>query len=424
MTETAAASRTKNRAHGTGHITEVVAGEKYRVRVTHGTRLNGKPRSVSETVKGTRAQAEARAAVLYEQLKNDTARGAGVTLEQYYTELFIPNKKKRGTTQANLNGYATAWKHTPERWKRQSLREPTHAELQAHLDGKEFRKELKNGRKVYHAGAAAQFLKYFKSILRAAWKDGLLNTQPLLLPFDIPNDNSTQEHARAWDEAETVAAWLLLRGHRLEAYALVAGAAGTRREETVALNWEDIEFKITQREGVAEVIARISITKALTEEDGEKNTKTTQSARIVPIAGYPARRLYEIRSTGAIVKTRAGGRLNVSGLRRQWLNLWNAPADLRYSRSRDTRHRAAGLFYERITRITINTLRHSNISLFSELGINDSTNMRYHGHAARTVETKHYIRRYDRALTEAAQRAAEAYEEAGEYALTEILGIL
>lgn len=417
----------KNRAHGTGQITEIIAGKKYRIRVTQGTRLNGKPRSVSETINGTRAQAEARAAVLYEQLKTDTARGAGVTLAAYFEQVFLPKQKTKQRTQANVNGYLTAWKHTPDAWKRQAIREPTYSEIENHLyKSDEFKKKDKNGKVItpheYNSGAAAQWLKYFKAILRDAWKAGLLSRQPLTAPPKPPKGNNNAGHV--WDEAETAAAWLLLRGNRLEAYALIAGAAGTRREETIALNWEDVTFTSERRGILEEITAHIKINKAITEEDGEKDTKTEHSARIIPVKGYAARRLYEIRQArGAICQTLKGERLKISGLRRQWGNLWNAPADLRYSRSRETRHRSAGIFYGKITKITPNALRHSNISLFSEMGVNDSTNQRYHGHAPRTVETRHYIRRYNRALQEAAETIAQAYEEAAEFAIFSILEI-
>lgn len=414
------------RQHGTGNITELIPNKKYRIRITRGTRADGKPRAICETIHGTRAQAEARAVVLYHELENDKARGSGVTLQDYFLTVFLPKQRKKNRTQANINGYLTAWKQTPDTWKKQAIREPTYSEIEKHLYSKVFRKKDKNGELIeppeYNGGAAAQWLKYFKAILRDAWKAGLLNQQPLATQPEPPKGTTRARHV--WSEAETAAAWLLLRNHRLEAYTLIAGAAGTRREETIALNWQDIAF-VTTSEGITtDITAYITINKAITEEDGEKGTKTEYSERIIPITGYPARRLYEIREeTGAIVKTTKGARLKISGLRRQWSTLWNAPADLRYSRSRETRHRKAGLLYGKLERVTINTLRHANITAMTEAGTPDSVNQAYHGHAPRTVETIHYISGYNKSMFRAAQTAANAYEEAAGLAL-QIAGLL
>lgn len=407
------------RAHGTGNITEIEAGRKYRVRVTRGTNINGKPRAVCETINGTRQQAEARAVTLYNELGEDATRGAGLTLAMYFEQVFLQRQRDEGRTRANLNAYATAWNHTPEEWKRAEIREPTFTEIQAHIN-KHFYELDENGRPTgkYNAGAAKSWCKYFKAILRAAWKDGILKTQPMKAAHTYPKDTKREATRAIWDEAETAAAWLLLRGHRLEAFTLIGAGAGTRREETIALNWEDIEFT-TERDG--NVTAYITIDKAITEEDGAKGTKNEHSARVIPLTGYAARRLWEIRGAGAICKTNAGGRLGISGLRRQWSRLWEPPRAVRYSRSEKTRERAAGALYGRVTPITPNALRHSNISIFSEAGVTDSANMRYHGHAGRTVQTRHYLKRYDRALTAAARKAAQLIEEAGEFAVEHII---
>lgn len=407
------------RAHGTGSITELIPNKKYRVRVTRGTRLDGKPRAVCETINGTRQQAEARAIVLYDEMGEDPARGAGLTLAMYYEQVFLPRQRTQGRTRANLNAYATAWNHTPDEWKRAEIREPSYTEIQDHIDG-HFTERDENGRPTgkYNAGAAKSWAKYFKAILRAAWKDGILKTQPMKAAHTYAQEKKGEATRAIWDETETAAAWLLLRGHRLEAYTLIGAGAGTRREETIALTWEDIEF-ITERGG--NVTAYITIDKAITEEDGAKGTKNSHSARVIPLTGYAARRLYEIRGTGAICKTKTGAPLGISGLRRQWARLWEPPRAVRYSRSDKTRERAAGALYGRITPITLNALRHSSISMFSEAGVTDSANMRYHGHAPRTVQTRHYMKRYDRALVAAAEKAAQLIEDAAGFAVRHIV---
>ena len=72
------------RQRGTGTVTRVREGV-YRVRVGRGTTATGNPRYRTETVRGTRAEAEARAAVIYEEMG---ANERGMTLAAYYRRRF------------------------------------------------------------------------------------------------------------------------------------------------------------------------------------------------------------------------------------------------------------------------------------------------------------------------------------------------
>ncbi len=288
-----------------------------------------------ETFRGTRAEAEARAAAIYEEMG---ANERGMTLAAYYRRRLLPAKRK--TTRANLNGYDKMWRHVPDGWKEAELAEPSHAELQAWID-------------TMTPGTARASYKYLRATLRSAYADGLLPREPCVArvtyPKGAPSEGGGPSSlaAKVWDESETVAAWLLLRGERLEAYVLVAAATGMRREEAIALGWEDIEFKVSRRGILHEVTAWVSVDKALTEEDGMKGTKNPRSVRRVPVCGYAARRLYELRhERGPLAANLAGGRLGVSGLRRQWWNLWRGRAwcatagARRYARPPPARSRA------------------------------------------------------------------------------------
>lgn len=381
--------------HGAGSISETAPG-RYRVRVTRGTKLDGRPRTISETVKGTREDAEQRAREIYDALEDDT-RGA-CTLNEYYEQVYL-RRAKRDTTRANVHAIETAWKHIPHAWKVKDITqaEPTARELQTWVNN-------------MSQGTARSAFKYFKAILRAAWIDDLLQQQPMKA---APSFRRASTIKSIWDETETAAAWLLMRGHSLEPYVLIAAATGARREEVAALDWEDIAFMHES----GEIVAYVSITKAVTEEDGQKETKNEHSARVIPICGYAARRLYETRGTGALIKTKDGRRLGISGLRRQWDNLWKPPAAVRYSRAAGTRQRPAGLLHERVTKVTLNALRHSNITAMNEEGTPETVNQRYHGHAPRGIQGRHYIKRHDRATMEAARRYAAAIEEAAPIAL-------
>ncbi|MBR3159718.1 MAG: hypothetical protein IKF14_11560 [Atopobiaceae bacterium] len=399
------------RQRGTGTVTRVREGV-YRVRVGRGTTATGNPRYRTETVRGTRAEAEARAAVIYEEMG---ANERGMTLAAYYRRRFLPSK--RGTTRANLNGYAKMWKHVPESWKLAELTAPARDEAQAWVDG-------------MSPGTARSSYKYFRALLRAAFADELLPHKPCDYKIKYPEASGTEDGeeasgssiAKVWDASETVAAWLLMRGQRLEAYLLVASATGMRREEALVLDWSDFEFKVSRRGILHEVTAWVSVEKAVTEEDGVKGTKNAHSCRRVPICGYAARRLYELRKLrGPVAPTLDGRRLGVSGFRRQWWNLWKGARMARYSRSPAMREFSAGPLAGKVADVSPNTLRHANITLMDEIHVEARTNRRYHGHRQSDVQGAHYIRRYDMQLLKAARAVAAAYDEAAEFAMTMIL---
>lgn len=190
-----------------------------------------------------------------------------------------------------------------------------------------------------------------------------------------------------------------------------------------------MEFRTLRRNGVDEAVAWVEVTKAVTEEDGEKGTKNEHSGRRVPICGYPARRLLEIRGEGPIARTKTGRRLGISGFRRQWWNMWRPARDVRYSRSEALRHRQSGPLVfstdageeREVTRVRPNTMRHAHITLMDEAGISGRTNDRYHGHRPRDTQGAHYISRYDMQLLKAAQSVAALYDEAAEIALAMVL---
>ncbi len=399
----------RRRRKGTGRVERKRPGV-YKVTVGRGTNSDGTARRRYETVRGTRQEAEARAASIYDEMG---CNPTGLTLAAYYRRCFLPSKQ--GTTKANLNGYEKMWKHVPDEWKYSELSEPSHADLQAWIDS-------------MSSGTARSSYKYLRALLRAAYADRLLPRTPCVASVRYPDaagdgGGAPSGAGKVWDESETVAAWLLLRGERLEAYVLVASSTGMRREEALALDWSDFEFKVARRGILHEVTAWVTVGRALTEEDGLKGTKNAHSARRVPICGYAARRLYEIRrESGPVAAAIDGRRLKVSGFRRQWWNMWRGARMERYSRSPDVRAVPAGPLCGVVSDVTPNTLRHANITLMDERGVDARTNKRYHGHRQRDTQGVHYIRRYDMQLLEAAKIVAEAYDKVAGFAVESILG--
>jgi len=367
------------RAKGHGQITEIDPGKKYRIRVGCGFKADGKPRQKSETVYGSRARAEVRAEELYQELKDNITENSGYTLEQYYQNVVIPSRES--TTKANQKALRTAWLHVPDAWKRAELHEPSQTELQAWVD-------------TMTAPTARSAVKYLRSILRQAYGDGLLARVPMTEHLRYRRESATKDSV-VWDEEEAALVLLTVRGINVEPYILVALGAGLRREEAMALTWEDIEH-------VGDV-AWITISKTLTEADGlTDKTKTETSARRVPVVGYVAARLKEIHGTGHLMTGKKGA-LSIGGLMRRWRNLWRAGGRVR----RNVVRPDGVLFAAGVTRIPPNRLRHTHNSLMSEAGVDPITSDMYHGHAPTSIEAKHYIKRNDQRLLSAARACAE-----------------
>ena len=374
------------RERGTGMVTAIIDGKKYRVRVGRGKKKDGTLRQKQETVYGTRAFAEWRAEQLYDELGKDVVKNSGYTLEDYYEGVVIPSKTS--TTKTNQDGYKYTWKHVPDAWKRSELRELTQTEVQAWVD-------------TLTPGTARSSVRYLRAILRQAYGDGLLKTEPMTYSVHMPKSATPKKII--WDEQDIADALVAVRGMDIEPYMLTMCGSGCRKEEALARDWSDYECELSKKGKVK--TCWITIDSAFTETDGEHLTKTSQSYRRVPVTGYVAKRLYEIRGTGAIQVGRAG-RLSIGGLRRRWNNLWRAGGKVRKKCVRED----GVLLSANVPRITPNAPRHSHITLMSELGIGKQTNHIYHGQRDNDIQSVHYLKRYDKRLLAAAKKTSKVID--------------
>ena len=154
--------------------------------------------------------------------------------------------------------------------------------------------------------------------------------------------------------------------------------AGLRREEGLALNWEDIDFLPFERDESGNTLhwmARIKVFDAFTELDGEKATKTADSFRIVSLAPVFADPLHSIaHSIGPVCKSRHNRRMSASQLPKHWKGLWRE-----------------GYPLEGLTYIPINRLRHTNTTLMHEAEVSDFTISRTRGHKSLQMDYDHYL---------------------------------
>ena len=167
-------------------------------------------------------------------------------------------------------------------------------------------------------------MRTYRAVLRAAWYDELLTDEPFKKPFRYPRKKTTK--LDVWSAYEVSQAIEKLRGDSLYGIFLCMAGAGLRREEGLALNWEDIEFVPYEKNTDGKVIhwmARIKVFAAYTKLDGEKTTKTDNSFRIVslaPIFADPLRSISHLM--GPVCMSRHNRRMSASQLPKHWKGLW------------------------------------------------------------------------------------------------------
>jgi integrase len=170
------------------------------------------------------------------------------------------------------------------------------------------------------------------------------------------------------------------RGDKLEPVVLCMAFCGLRKEEALALDWEDIDLDA----------GAISISKAWTMDGNKpamKDTKTAGSRRRVFIAGYGLERLRELgaEKTGAIITGAMKARMAPQSATRQFKNLIEA----------------AGIRY-----VPLGNIRHTYATLALSSGLDVALVSRTLGHARISTTVDAYIRPLEGARIKAAEAFA------------------
>jgi integrase len=186
---------------------------------------------------------------------------------------------------------------------------------------------------------------------------------------------------RAYSADELQALLSAVQGDVSEATVLTMAFCGLRKEEALALDWEDIDLDA----------GAISISKAWAMDGGRpamKETKTKGSERETYVRGWGLQRLRELGgdATGPLWKGRAGGRITPQAASRRHRRLVEA----------------AGLRY-----IPLNCLRHTHATLALSSGIDVALVSKSLGHARISTTVNAYIR----PLEDARRSAADAFAQ-------------
>lgn len=267
----------------------------WRVRVTGAVGEDGYPTRLSETVHGTRADAERVKARLLYKVGAAPMLSGSVTLSDFLNGPFLAYVEHLRPTTAT--GYKKKIVHDIEPALGDVLlHKLSSAHIQRFVDGFET------------AGACLSAFSVLRNSLNRARDLGYIDENPCNRCVVLP---SRERPAIVTLEPGTEAAWLDgLHGSSIEAAAILSLRCGLRREEVAALTWSDVSLGESPA---------VLIDKTLTETGGEVfkgATKTTKSRRVVPIPRSAAERLRELKGLGYVCAYPDGSQMRPSALAR------------------------------------------------------------------------------------------------------------
>lgn len=334
----------------------------FRVRVSRGSRTDGSRRTVTETVWGTRADAEARCAAIAAELGRSGAYGDSMTFGEW-CPIFMAAPSNRGAPRAatTIVGYEAQIRYLLPIIGHRPLSSLRHEELAA---------------LVRAAGSPVNCKRVLRAILRAAYDAGLMDWKAF--ERRVPVRRAYSRKKEPWTRFEAMEALAAPLSDDLRAY-LVLGLSGLRMEEALGLRGCDVRservYSWLTGDMVETVTARVSWT--WTDAGGHvEAVKNDMSARVVPI--LPQGREWLL------------GRCD--GLEGRVVPLTGDALYKRWRRACDN----LGLRF-----IPPSQLRHTSDTLMISAGVEPDLNARMHGRANTSTTYEHYYRP-DMAVMEAA----------------------
>ena len=313
--------------------------------MTHGRKPDGSRRTLSATVNGTRADAEAEARRLSRVMGLSPNYGSGLTLDAYVYGVFLPSRSdlKRKT----LMGYESDYRlHIAPRLGSCRLEDVTRPMVQSWLADQPPK-------------SARNYMRTLSAILGGAVDDGVLDSPVPLSRLRFPR-RPHDDVPTVWD-APTVAECLeRLEGSPLFPLWLVMVGAGLSRSEACALEWSDVSD--------VDGMAVVAVSKALTATDGLMGPKNPYRYRTVPVVAPFGPMLLSMRGEGRIWPHGP-----------EWAGkLW-----------RDAFKPGGAI--EGLPYVTINRMRATHETLLQRAGVVDTLNARIHGRSNVQTGYAHYL---------------------------------
>lgn len=371
-----------------GQIKELRKGKLYRVRVHSPRDENGKRKSKSVTVEGTRADAEkALTKLLRERDTGQLVTKSKDTLSDYVLRNWLPTTAKPSVRPRTLHDY----RQTMDRYVlpylgSHRLSAITPAEVRGWIV------------KLTDKGLAPRTIRKAREVLRnaleAAVADGLLPTNPArgrLVSKALPKNERKE---RVTIPPEKVPAFLAAAAEdRLHAYWVVLLFGGLRPSEALALRWTDLHGDSVRVERVLVDVERQPMTFA--------PTKSAESRRAVVLPKIALDALRDHKKRQAEEQLLAGPAWQGSGL--IFTNEVGEPL-----RQDNTRIPFAALLKRaELPKMRIYDLRHSAATLLLELGEDLTTVKERLGHSSvvLTADTYKHARRGSQ------ERAASKFDQ-------------
>lgn len=313
----------------------------WEVRVSHGRRRDGSQRSVSRVVQ-TEAEADAAIVALSAEMGRSPSVGDSMTVDQYFWGVFYP-RKAASRTHATAVFYRSCYRsHVAETFADMPIDAIPKATIRTWAAG-------------LPAQSAPSYVKCLRAILRSAWEDGLIQSEPMRGRLDLPTRDTRPRDV--WTAEEASDALSRLRGSDIEPLALVMLGAGLSASEARACDWENLSDDCTE----------VTVDGAYTEMDGMKGPKTSRRYRTVPVLGVCASRLRELRATGPLCVNRRGARMGPGTTPKRWRALWEDGT------------------MEGIPWIQMNRLRATHETIMLRAGVPDALNSAIHGHSQKVA---------------------------------------
>lgn len=282
-----------------GSITKL-GDRHFRVRMTVGYDDDGRQVRASQTVHGTRRDAEA----ALDRMKRQRGAGAVVygrmSVYDFVKDEWLASRRLRDTT---LRGYkATLENHIKPAFRSVKMKDLTALHIIRALNAIESR------------GAALNVYKMMRSALNLAVRSQIIEHNPIDA-VDKPEPEDYEADVYTLAELTRMLEWV--RGESCEAGIIIAATCGTRASETCALDWRDIRLERTP-EGFT---GSVDVHKGYHRLPGQRlttPTKTKRSSRVVALPAFAVERLMELRGLGPLMVDRTGQRMTPEGLSQRW----------------------------------------------------------------------------------------------------------
>lgn len=288
-----------------GSITKL--GEKHwRVRVTVGYDADGKQVRASETVRGSRAEAEAALERLRRQQGADSVTYGRMSVYEFVRDEWLPSRALRATT---LKGYnATMENHIKPAFANVRMKDVTPLHITKVLRG------------ISNKGAALNVYKMLRSAMGLAAQSRILAYNPVDA-VERPKVDEYEADVYTLDEMLAAIGWA--EGEDIQAGVVIAATCGTRASETCALDWRDVHL---DRGGMS---GYIDVSKGYHRVQGKRlvtPTKTKRSSRQVALPAFAVEMLLDLRGVGPLMVDRTGERMTPEGFSQRWRRLMK-PSD-------------------------------------------------------------------------------------------------